>query len=132
VRAAVRTEVERTSRLWGAAGRAEALLAACRPWREVEHFIAYNVDEGLDEAGITTLLEEGRRRLARIPGVRRVEIGEAVREDARFRLCWSIRFASEAVIASYAAHPDHVDYADTLFRPNAGDRLSIDYRMRGD
>ncbi|HEB98599.1 MAG TPA: fructose-bisphosphate aldolase, partial [Thiotrichales bacterium] len=45
------------------------------------------------------------------------------------RFCWLIRFVHPAVIDSYREHPEHLRFADELFRPVAGDRISIDYRL---
>lgn len=59
--------------------------------------------------------------------MRRVFSGRAVRKDAAYQCCWLVRFPDESVIDSYREHPDHKQFADTLFRPIAGDRISIDY-----
>lgn len=118
-------EMERCIRLWGAAGRAEALLAECEPWTPVDHLIVYNLQEGADAA---TLMAEGRRVLGAIPGVRQVFTGTAIQDGARYRYCWNVRFCHPAVVDSYREHPDHLAFADRLFRPVAGDRLSIDFR----
>ncbi len=125
-RAAIAQECEKRIKQWGAAGQAEAVLKAARPWVEVEHVIVFNVPEqALDR--IHDIMAEGRKVLSQIPGVRRVFTGEAVKQGADYRFSWLIRFASEAVIASYRDHPDHVAFADNLFRPIAGGRISIDY-----
>jgi len=126
VRPAIAEEVERCIRLWGSAGRADEVLAACEPWRPVEHLIIYNV-EGLDESGAKAMIAEGRRVLSAIPGVREVFTGEAVQKDAAYRYTWLVRFCHPAVIDSYRNHPAHVAFADYHFRPVAGGRVSIDY-----
>lgn len=125
VREAICAEVERTSRLFGAAARAEAVAAHCRPWREVEHVILYNATASEEE--VRAMMARGRAELGRIPGVRRVFTGRAVQPEARYRYCWLVRFASPAVIESYRVHPRHVEFAEGEFRPLARDRLSIDY-----
>jgi len=124
---AIAREVERCMHLWGSAGRAAELLAHCAPWLPVEHLIIYNV-EGLDEAGVANMMAEGRRVLGAIPGVRELVTGTAVKEDAAYRYTWLVRFCHPAVIDSYRDHPDHVAFADNLFRPVAGKRISIDYQ----
>ncbi|HHI92429.1 MAG TPA: ketose-bisphosphate aldolase [Gammaproteobacteria bacterium] len=124
---AVATEVERCMRLWGAAGRAAEVLAQCQPWNPVEHLIIYNV-EGLDHRDVETMMAEGCRVLSTIPGVRGVFSGEAVQTDASYRYTWLIRFCHPAVIDSYREHPVHVAFADNLFRPVAGKRISIDFQ----
>ena len=126
IRSAVAAEAERCMRLWGAAGRAAEVLAQYRPWVPVEHLIIYNV-EGLDKSGAVTMMAEGRRVLSAIPGVREVFTGEAVKEDAKYRYTWLVHFCHPAVIDSYREHPDHVAFANNLFRPVAGERISIDY-----
>ena len=127
IRTVVAAEAERCMCLWGGAGRADEVLSRCRPWMPVEHLIIYNV-EGIDEVGAETIIAEGRRVLSAIPGVREVFTGEAVQDDAKYRYTWLVRFCHPAVIDSYRNHPDHVTFADTLFRPVAGERISIDYQ----
>lgn len=127
VREAVAGEVARCMRLWGSAGRAAEVLMQCRPWQPVEHLIIYNV-QGLDEAGVEHMMTEGRRTLSTIPGVRRVFTGEAVKEGASYRYTWLVHFTSREVIDSYREHPAHKAFADNLFRPHAGQRISIDYQ----
>ncbi|MEO1767774.1 class II fructose-bisphosphate aldolase [Thiobacter aerophilum] len=129
VRAAIAQEVSRMNALLGASGRAAQVAAQCRPWREVLHAIGFNVAGELPPQAREELLREGVRRLSAIPGVRSVEAGVALRGEARYHYCWNIRFAAPEVVASYANHPIHRDYADRLFRPAAADRLTIDYSL---
>jgi fructose-bisphosphate aldolase class II len=128
MRAQFTAEAERCQRLFGAAGRAAEVLAQCRPWRTVEHTILYNTD-GLQDAEVEALMARGREVLSRIPGVRRVASGRALTGKPQFRYCWLIEFAHPKVIESYRDHPDHVEYANRLFRPVALDRLSTDYQI---
>lgn len=127
VKDAVRAEVERCIRLWGSADHANEVLAKCRPWREVEHVIVYNVNADLTEQDVEEMMAKGRATLSRIPGVRRVVTGRAVKDNPPYHYCWLIRFAQPQVIETYRDHPRHVEYADTVFRPNAGDRITIDF-----
>jgi len=128
VREAVAEEVARCIRLWGGEGRADAVLEVAEHWLPVEHIILYNV-EGLDETGVEAMMAEGRRVLSAIPGVLAVDTGRAVKEGVDYRYCWRVRFCHPAVIDSYREHPDHVAFADQRFRPYAGGRVSIDYRL---
>lgn len=127
LRAAVADEVARTCAVFGATGRADALLAVCRSWRIAEHLILFNWSDAA--AGREAAFEtEGREILARVPGVREVAVGEALHADARYRRAWLIRLASPAAEAAYMADATHLDYADRVFRPHAGDRIKGDYR----
>ena len=123
---AIRREAERCIHLWGGRNRAKEVLAECAAWREVEHLIIYNVKD-IDENATQTMIRTGRDLLATIPGVREVGTGQALKDDAGYRFCWLIRFCHARVIDSYKDHPVHVEFADKLFRPVAGDRISIDF-----
>jgi fructose-bisphosphate aldolase class II len=125
VQAAITSEVERCIRLWGGSGRADELLQHCRPWQNVEHLIFYNLACTDQEA--QSVITEGERVLAGIPGVRKVFAGRALNESGHYRFCWRVKFASAAVVDAYREHPVHVHYADTYFRPNAGDRITEDF-----
>lgn len=127
VREAIGAEVERCIRTWGSADRAAELLARCAPWAPVEHVIIYNVT-GIREQEVEAMMAEGRRVLGAIPGVREVVTGRAVKQDAKYRYSWLVRFCHPKVIDSYREHPAHVAFADTVFRPVAGERISIDYQ----
>jgi fructose-bisphosphate aldolase, class II len=126
---AIQQEAERCIELWGSAGKADALLAGCRPSLPVEHVILYNT-EGLDADGVTDMMAEGKRVLSAIPGVREVFTGNAVQDNANYRHCWVVRFTDRSVIDSYRDHPDHQHFATTHFRPYAGGRVSIDYETQ--
>ena len=89
--------------------------------------IIYNVT-GINEQETEAMMAEGKEVLSAIPGVREVVTGKAIQEDAKYRYTWLVRFCHPAVIDSYREHPAHVAFADNLFRPVAGGRISIDYQ----
>ncbi len=125
-RAAIAAEVARTSAVFGAAGRADEALAACRPWRNVEHVILFNWSA--EAAGREPAFEaEGEAILSRVPGVREAAVGTAIHDDARYRRAWLIRLASAAAESAYMADATHLDYADRVFRKHAQDRIKGDY-----
>ncbi len=126
IQGAMRAEIERCMLNWGSAGQADAVLAAAEAWQPVHHVIIYNVATD-DDIQVSNMMREGEKVLSNIPGVRRVITGNAVQENAKYKFSWLIEFVHENVIASYRDHPDHVAFADNLFRPIAGDRISIDF-----
>jgi fructose-bisphosphate aldolase class II len=125
IQPAIQAECERCIRLWGSAGRAAELLGECRPWENVEHLIFYNLT--CSEQDAEHVIAEGERVLATIPGVRRVFAGEVLDKSHPYRYCWRVQFASAAVVDAYRDHPLHVQYANSHFRPNAGDRITEDF-----
>ena len=127
VQRAISEEVERCMRLWGSNDRAAELLAQCTPWAPVEHLIIYNVT-GVATQEIEAMMAEGRRVLSAIPGVREAVTGHAAKEDAKYHYAWLVRFCHPAFIDSYREHPADVAFANNLFRPMAGERISIDFQ----
>jgi fructose-bisphosphate aldolase class II len=125
IQPAIQAECERCIQLWGSAGRAAELLGECRPWENVEHLIFYNLTCSEQEA--EHVIAEGEQVLATIPGVRRVFAGEVLDKSHPYRYCWRVQFASAAVVDAYRDHPLHVQYANSHFRPNAGDRITEDF-----
>ena len=126
IQEAIRTEVERCMANWGSAGQADDVLRASEEWDPVHHVIIFNVEKTSD-ADAQNMMREGEKMLSKIPGVRRVQTGSAVQDNAKYRYTWLIEFVHKKVIDSYRDHPDHVAFADNLFRPIAGDRISIDF-----
>lgn len=129
-REAMQAEVERSLHRLGSAGRAAEVLVQCRAWRPIQHVIVYNV-EGATDSQVEAMMAQGRETLGRIPGVRRVFTGWALQDRPQYRYCWLVEFVHEKVIDSYRDHPDHVAFANQLFRPIAGDRVSIDFQEAG-
>ncbi len=77
-------------RQWDSAGRAAEVLAQCEPWAPVEHLIIYTVERMNDDQA-HAMMAKGRRILARIPGVREVFTGEAIKEGAKYRFAgWCV------------------------------------------
>ena len=127
VKDTISTEVERCINLWGSARRAKPVLAYCEAWMPVEHLIIYNV-HGISRDETMTMIDEGKKTLSTIPGVLEIITGHSVQEDDAYQYTWIIRFCHHTVIESYRNHPLHIAFADTLFRPVAGERISIDYQ----
>ncbi len=131
VRDSIREEVERCMHVWGSAGRAAEVTVQCGIWQPIEHVIIYNVEHTTDTQ-VELMMTRGREVLGKIPGVRRVITGWAVTEAPNYRFCWLIELVHEKVITAYRDHPDHVAFANGLFRPMAGDRVSIDFLSVGE
>jgi len=123
---AVASEVERCMRLWGAAGRAAEVLTRCRPCAMVEHLLACNV-EG-DQPLTESMMAEGGRLLATIPGVRDVFTGQSVDSDAQYQYTCLLRLCHPQVIDSLHLHPSYTAFTNKLFNAMTGKCISIDFQ----
>ena len=128
VRGAIREEVERCIRIWGSSGRAAEVMAQCRPWREVERIVLYNLPENLSEEASAAVVCQGKEILAAIPGVRRVLAETAVNGEKR-RCCWLVRLATPEVAASFNSHPDQLKFASSLSQLGATDKAAMDFEI---
>ena len=126
VKEAIGDEVDRCMHQWGSAGRAAEVLTQCEPWTPVEKLIMYNV-ELISDQQTYTMMEEGRKALSRIPGVREVFSGEALKESGKYRFSWRVRFCNKAVTDSYHKHHEYIEFSNKLFRPVVSEQISIEY-----
>ena len=126
VKEAVGCEVERCLRLWGSAGRAAEVLTQCTPWTSVEQLLMYNV-ERIEDHEAYAMMEEGKKILSTIPGVREVFAGESRKEGDKFRFFWRLRLCHKAVVDTYRENETYSAFNSKLFRPVAGNQLSVSY-----
>ncbi|VAW60180.1 Fructose-bisphosphate aldolase class II [hydrothermal vent metagenome] len=124
---AVATEVEQCMRLWGAAGRAAEVLARCCSWVSVEQIILCTI-EGQSNEDSSALMNEGRKILSSIPGVRDVFSGEAVQGNAKYHYTWRIRLCHPLMIENYRNHPAYSTFINKFFRPATGKCINIDFQ----
>lgn len=123
--------VSNMMRVWRSTGRAAEVMIQCDTWNNVEHVLIYNSSE-TDPTIIQIMLRKGKQQLSTIPGVLDVRVGRSTDDKSKYRYCWLVRFAHESVIESYKSHPVQIAYADSYFRPIAGDRVSNDYEILDD
>lgn len=91
----------------------------------VRHLIIFNTEAS--EAEVQRMFAQAQRVLGQIPGVEGFELGKAVGASPRYRYLLVVDFADESVITLYRDHPLHQQFANTVFRPMAPDRLTTDF-----
>jgi len=91
----------------------------------VEHLILFNAEASPEE--VRGMVRKAQEVLLKIPGVCGLRYGEALSKGARYRYWLSILFEGPEVVPFYRDHPLHVEFADTVFRPMAQDRITTDY-----
>ncbi|MFN4021374.1 MAG: class II fructose-bisphosphate aldolase [Hydrogenophilus thermoluteolus] len=126
-REAIAAEVERTCRVWGAAGRAEAAGAAAPRIEPVEHVIFFRWAE--DAPDVTAMQTDGVATLGALPGVWRIAAGVAETPNASYPYLWTMTFATPEALAHFRTHPEHQHFADNRFRLFAPERITIDFHL---
>jgi fructose-bisphosphate aldolase class II len=95
----------------------------------IRHLIVFNLRAGATHEDCLAMAERGREELGRIPGVLNVSFGTSLLENARYRYTFVIDLSDARALAGYQAHPRHVAFANTYFRPLAPDRITTDYEI---
>ena len=126
VKDAIRAEAERCLRLWGTAGRAAEVLARCRPMRAVERLFIADFPE-MDAVELELKAARASARMAAIPGVREVFLGEAEEAERGRRLCWRMRFAHPVAAGAFLEHPDFQAVRQELLDGTARDRRAYSF-----
>jgi len=105
VKDAIRAEVERCLRLWGTAGRAAEVLARCRSMAAVERLFIAEFP-GMDASELEHWARRAKLRMAAIPGVREIFLGEDEEARASRRMCWRVRFVNAVAAKGFLEHPE--------------------------
>ncbi|BBD77102.1 class II fructose-bisphosphate aldolase [Hydrogenophilus thermoluteolus] len=126
-REAIAAEVERTCRVWGAAGHANAVLDVAPMVTPVEHVIFHCWSS--DVSDVAAMQAEGVATLGALPGVRRIAAGVAETPNAPYPYLWAMTFATPEALAHFRTHPEHQRFADSRFRPFASERITIDFHL---
>lgn len=99
LQSAVAEEAGHCMRVWGSAGRAAEVQMQCAPWDPSVRVIPYHPEPGASADRVEQDLQAGRRRLARLPGVREVLIGPSPERRAGGAHCWLVRCVQPSILA---------------------------------
>ncbi len=101
----VRIETERCMRLWGAGGRAAEVLAQCRPWREAQHVLLFNLHEPPSIEESTAIISEVKSSLEEVSGVLDVHVAQSFHASDAYRYSLTIKYVSQQALLACRNHP---------------------------
>ena len=119
-------QIKQWMHLWGSAGRAAEVLIQCRPWQSAEQIILCYV-EGHRLQQLDALIEQSRKTLTTIPGVRQVFSGWAPSELNHYRLCWRIQLSHSDAINNLQSHSEYIYFFNQLSRSIDPEKISITF-----
>ncbi|MBK7492197.1 MAG: class II fructose-bisphosphate aldolase [Nitrosomonas sp.] len=119
-------QIKQWMHLWGSAGRAAEVLIQCRPWQSAEQIILCYV-EGHRLQQLGALIEQSRKTLTTIPGVRQVFSGWAPSELNHYRLCWRIQLSHSDAINNLQSHSEYIYFFNQLSRSIDPEKISITF-----
>jgi hypothetical protein len=84
---------------------------------------------GLGETAGTEILEQARKLLAPIPGVRNLRFGRGLGKKAEVDYPWALvmEFEDEESLQGYQVHPDHQRFVREVVDPIQDDKKVFDY-----
>ena len=119
-------QIKQWMHLWGSTGRAAEVLIQCRPWQSAEQIILCYV-EGHRLQQLDALIEQSRKTLTTIPGVRQVFSGWAPSELNHYRLCWRIQLSHSDAINNLQSHSEYIYFFNQLSRLIDPEKISITF-----
>lgn len=81
------------------------------------HIVLFNFKPKVDSGQREQILALARNKLADIPGVHHLLVGQAVKTGSEHEHGLCMYFADEAALNAYREHPDHVHFRDEEFFP---------------
>jgi len=127
VREEMEEEAARLMRIWGSAGRAAEVMEQCRPWQEVEYALKFNLPD-TDPEEMAMIVRRGRQMLLKIPGVRKIEVGETLKNDTSPQYCWQVHLTSAEVVEPLKQHPEFINFIRRYLNGKATDLTHIVYK----
>jgi len=93
------------------------------------HVVFYRMKPGCTEADETRLIDEARRRLPLLPGVKKLRAGKNIRssEDS-YSVALVMDFEDEAALEAYRVHPDHQFFVKRVAEPLVSEIWRLDFR----
>ncbi|MBX9917579.1 MAG: class II fructose-bisphosphate aldolase [Nitrosomonas sp.] len=119
-------QIKQWMHLWGSAGRAAEVLIQCRPWQSAEQIILCYVESHRLQQ-LDALIEQSRKTLTTIPGVRQVFSGWAPSELNQYRLCWRIQLSHSDAINNLQSHSEYIYFFNQLSRSIDPEKISITF-----
>lgn len=97
----------------------------------VKHVIIWALKDDIsDKAALIGKIKVALEGLVgKIDGLLEMKIISNGLSSSKGDLMLDSTFRDEAALKFYAAHPEHVEIADTLVRPNVATRLAYDYEV---
>jgi hypothetical protein len=93
------------------------------------HVVLIRLKTGLGEGAGTEILEQARKLLAPIPGVRNLRFGRGLGKKAEVDYPWALvmEFEDEESLQGYQVHPDHQRFVREVVDPVQDDKKVFDY-----
>lgn len=93
------------------------------------HVVLIRLKNGLGDAAGAELLEQARKLLAPIPGVRNLRLGRGLGKKAEVDYPYAVvmEFDDENALQGYQVHPDHQRFVREVVDPIQDDKRVFDY-----
>lgn len=92
------------------------------------HVVFYRMRPGATETDENALMEEARRRLPLLPGVKNLRVGRNIERSTNgYSIALVMDFDDEAVLEIYRAHPDHQHFVKQIAGPMVSEIWRLDF-----
>jgi quinol monooxygenase YgiN len=93
----------------------------------IQHTVCFSLAHEPGSAPEQAFLDDARRILAGIPGVRDFTVARQISPQSPLRFQFSMHFDDRAAYDAYNAHPDHIDFVENRWKPEVADFTEFDF-----
>lgn len=95
------------------------------------HLVLYRMKQGTSEAEENRLLDEARRRLPKIPGVRNFKAGRSITGPEKgYALALAMDFEDAAALGAYRVDADHQRFVKGIAQPFVEEIWRFDFEWK--
>lgn len=92
------------------------------------HIVLYRMKAGTTQEDENRLIDQARRKLTTLPGVRNLRAGKSIEGRKQgYSVALVMDFQDEAALETYRLHPDHQKFVKEIAEPLVGEIWRFDF-----
>lgn len=96
------------------------------------HIVLYRMKPGTTEEDEKRLIDEARKKLPKIPGVKNLRAGKSIRgPENGYSVGLVMDFQDEAALEAYRVNPDHQKFVNEIAGPLVSEIWRFDFHWNG-
>lgn len=94
----------------------------------IKHMVIFNLKDN-KQANADYFLDNSRKILSNIPGVKDFEVSKQVSVKNNFQYGFSMFFENQDMYKAYNEHTDHTDYVKSIWLKDVEEFMEIDFKL---
>ncbi|MBT8038185.1 MAG: Dabb family protein [Verrucomicrobiae bacterium] len=94
----------------------------------IHHIVFFKLKPEVDGPKLDEMIRSTRSQLLEVPGVIGVQSGQNIDTEAEWPFFLNVEVATLEDLRQYSKDPIHVNYVETVIKPNTTERLALDFQ----